>query len=426
MSLSAVGTAMRTSHHEHCPELGPICETDPDAAQEHTQEILLGEARLRVEWPLADAWAVALMAPMRIVDTTVEIENADGTPLPVGYEDIHHRNETLVGPGDLWLTARHAPRLGAWTLDATAGVTIPVGRTEGNPYSAGERGEEHEHMQFGTGAFDPIAGLRIERGFGGFSAAVWGLGIVPVYENGQGYRAGRRFFAGLTGVAAVGSALRVHLGPEIVRETPEEWDGQVPSGEGNRGRTDLFAAGGASLAFADGWSVSATARVPVYTHVVGGQLSYPVLGEATLSHTIELAEHDHGHGDEGHVHAHGHGEGAAADFTGLDVVEIAPNGEAVDLVPVAGKITVFDFWATWCVPCRELDRQLAALMRDHPDRIAVRKVHVEQWDTPAARRYLGDAPALPHVVVVTPDGERFERSGDPEAIVAAIRDLALQ
>ena len=44
------------------------------------------------------------------------------------------------------------------------------------------------------------------------------------------------------------------------------------------------------------------------------------------------------------------------------------------------------------------------------------------WDTPIARRYLAGVPALPYVLVCGLDGKRlFSRSGDPEAIVEAIR-----
>ena len=40
------------------------------------------------------------------------------------------------------------------------GTTIPIGRTEENPWKLGDAGIEHLHIQFGTGTFNPIANLR--------------------------------------------------------------------------------------------------------------------------------------------------------------------------------------------------------------------------------------------------------------------------
>src|SRR5690606_40426700 len=63
-------------------------------------------------------------------------------------------------------------------------------------------------------------------------------------------------------------------------------------------------------------------------------------------------------------------------------------GTAPDLVPVPGKITVFDLWAEWCAPCRELDERLSQLARAHPDRIAIRKLDVVDTESAAWKRYL--------------------------------------
>ena len=72
----------------------------------------------------------------------------------------------------------------------------------------------------------------------------------------------------------------------------------------------------------------------------------------------------------------------------LDVLEFIKDGSAPDLVPVPGKITVFDFWAPWCKPCKQLSGDLRELSMRHPDKIAVRMVNVVDWDSPAAARWL--------------------------------------
>jgi thiol-disulfide isomerase/thioredoxin len=83
-----------------------------------------------------------------------------------------------------------------------------------------------------------------------------------------------------------------------------------------------------------------------------------------------------------------------------DVLEIADRGQFVELGAhaVAGKITVFDFYAVWCKPCRKVDAHLRTVAGARTD-VAVRQLDVVDWDTPLARHYLADVPALPYVVV---------------------------
>jgi thiol-disulfide isomerase/thioredoxin len=78
-------------------------------------------------------------------------------------------------------------------------------------------------------------------------------------------------------------------------------------------------------------------------------------------------------------------------------------GEMVDVekaLPL-GYVTVVDFWAAYCAPCKTIEAQLMAGIADHPD-IVVRKVDVGPGDSDVARAY--KLAGLPHLRI-------FDRRG---------------
>lgn len=91
-----------------------------------------------------------------------------------------------------------------------------------------------------------------------------------------------------------------------------------------------------------------------------------------------------------------------------DLAEISHAGEDVlnlESHAVKGKITVFDFYAVWCAPCRKIDAHLFALLGQRDD-LALRKLNVVSWDTPLAKRYLNDVAGLPYVIVYGKSGKK--------------------
>jgi len=93
---------------------------------------------------------------------------------------------------------------------------------------------------------------------------------------------------------------------------------------------------------------------------------------------------------------------------GADFAEIAHEGEDVpnlEAHAVKGKITLFDFYAVWCAPCRKVDAHVYGLLAKRKD-LALRKLNVVSWETPLAVRYLKDVPGLPYIVVYGKDGKR--------------------
>jgi len=92
---------------------------------------------------------------------------------------------------------------------------------------------------------------------------------------------------------------------------------------------------------------------------------------------------------------------------GADVQRLADAGQDVPALEphaVRGKVTLFDFYADWCGPCRRVDEHVFELQRGRTD-VAYRKLNIVSWETPLAKHYLAEAPSLPFVVVYGKDGK---------------------
>ncbi len=117
---------------------------------------------------------------------------------------------------------------------------------------------------------------------------------------------------------------------------------------------------------------------------------------------------------EGYTGIEGAGQGAYLDeiefAPQLDVVKISKSGEAVTLDDhiQPSKVTVFDFYAQWCKPCRQVDIHMKQVLATHGD-VALRKLDVVDWDSEVAKQYLHDVPDLPYVIVYGKNGKRVAK-----------------
>ncbi len=111
-----------------------------------------------------------------------------------------------------------------------------------------------------------------------------------------------------------------------------------------------------------------------------------------------------------------------------DIAWLTKTGEdvpALDAHAAKGKVTIFEFYASWCAACRKVDGHVyGKLARREP--IAYRKMDVVDWDSPLAQRWLKKVPSLPYVVIYGPDGTQKAalHGADLVALDAAIAKAA--
>ena len=89
-----------------------------------------------------------------------------------------------------------------------------------------------------------------------------------------------------------------------------------------------------------------------------------------------------------------------------------------------GKITVVDFYATWCVPCKKMAPILDEIVSAQDD-VVLKKVDIGDWGSPIANRY--NVSSVPNVRVFTAAGHLVAQpTSEPKKISQYIEEARKQ
>ncbi len=266
LGLSTAWMPMHVVHETHCPDIGPICLRRDEPPHLHDQTFQVFEARLITELGLTSNFSVEAQVPLRMTGVRIVYRRLDGSAFVPDWSDIHHRNETLAGLGDPWLLVRGATTVAGFELRGRLGLSLPVGRTERNPFALAALGLEHQHVQFGTGTFNPLATAEVSKALGHLTFLGSGQAFLPLAQNQHGFRAGVRVGLGVGTEVAFLERFRAAITLDVLHEGPERWDGVVQQ-DGNLGRTDVLAGAGFSAQLGR-LSLSLAIKSPIFQHFV--------------------------------------------------------------------------------------------------------------------------------------------------------------
>ncbi len=114
----------------------------------------------------------------------------------------------------------------------------------------------------------------------------------------------------------------------------------------------------------------------------------------------------------------GSGASNMADVS-ADQFPVISKGTVVDLESraEAGKITVFDFYADWCPPCKHLDKSLADMKMVYGERMTVFKLDLVNWDSELAKHHgIRDLPYL----IVYDDQQKLVEQGPSNQVLPEV------
>jgi len=85
-------------------------------------------------------------------------------------------------------------------------------------------------------------------------------------------------------------------------------------------------------------------------------------------------------------------------------IEVISHGQQIDISKhlALGNVTIVDFYADWCGPCKAVEPTIQQLAKSDPE-IAVRKIDIVNWASPVATQY--HVSTIPRVEIYGRKGE---------------------
>lgn len=242
----------------------------------HQVQVDLWRAEFVAAYTFAENWDAWLRLPYERKIRTSSIELVD--PATAAEQDdmvrnlnIHHPTATLDGVSDASLLAatRKFSVFGdADVLAVAFGLSIPIGKTEENPYTLGSAGLAHQHMQFGTGTFNPLLeAFYVKRLSESTSVSINLVGKAPLYENSKGYKGSAEVSSGVNLLYNIDSDLRARLGWSSFYQGFAQWDGER---DPNSGLLSHGVTAGVTYSLTDEWDISLDLRMPVSQRALTG------------------------------------------------------------------------------------------------------------------------------------------------------------
>lgn len=87
-----------------------------------------------------------------------------------------------------------------------------------------------------------------------------------------------------------------------------------------------------------------------------------------------------------------------------NIIDVTDNIFEIEVIN-SDKVTVVDFWATWCGPCRKLSPVLDEIAQEYDGKVKFVKINVEQNLETAKQYSVSGIPCL----LVFKDGKPVER-----------------
>ncbi len=217
---------------------------------EHRHEVSLDLLRVEFEfqYTFLNHWDFVFRAPYDTKDQSSEVGFVD----PATQEEkaamlrnmeLHHRTESYRGFSDLMALVAYRDhdvlRQGD-SFRIAFGTSLPVGQTEEDPFNLAKKAEEHLHIQFGTGTFDPLLELYYQLPLAGkLSLGAFTLGRFPLYENNKSYQGPVEVSAGASLGYLIGKRFFLHGDGSFFYQSRAQWDGEDDINSGLRSTSAL-------------------------------------------------------------------------------------------------------------------------------------------------------------------------------------------